>query len=221
LRIFRLPGFAVCITLALAAVGCGRVSNTTTTTARKPTPEGNSAASGSTQPGTPTGPVDLTGKPAKSFTLQDADGKSVTLAEYKGKVVLLNFWATWCGPCKIEIPWFADFERRYKDRGFAVLGVAMDDDGWSVVKPYLEKNKINYRIAVGNDDLAKSYGGVESLPTTFIIDRDGTVTAMHQGLVSKDDYEKEIVSNLDKRAGRTDSSGSGVVLASAVPERAQ
>src|SRR3954447_7712257 len=74
-----------------------------------------------------------TRKPAPAFSLQDTDGKAVTLAEYKGKVVLLNFWATWCGPCKIEIPWFAEFERKYKDRGFAVLGVAMDDEGWSVV----------------------------------------------------------------------------------------
>ena len=148
-----------------------------------------------------------TNKPAPGFSIQDAGGKTVTLAEYKGKVVLLNFWATWCGPCKVEIPWFSEFERKYKDRGLAVLGVAMDDEGWDVVKPYLQKNNIAYRIAVGNDKLAESYGGVESLPTTFIIDRDGTIAAEHQGLVSKDDYEKEIVRLLDKRAARGGSDG--------------
>lgn len=155
-------------------------------------------------------------KPAAQFSLQDADGKTVTLTEYKGKVVLLNFWATWCGPCKIEIPWFAEFERKYKDRGFAVLGVAMDDEGWSAVKPYLAKNKITYRIIAGNDKVAESYGGVESLPTTFIVDREGMIAAEHQGLVGKDEYEKEIVGLLDKRTDRRGSSGAdGVALARA------
>ena len=132
-------------------------------------------------------------KAAAAFNLKDSDGRTVSLADYKGKVVLLNFWATWCGPCKIEIPWFADFEQKYKDRGFAVLGVAMDDEGWEVVKPYVAKNKINYRILLGNDDVASKYGGVDSLPTTFIIDQDGRIVSTHVGLVSKSDYEDEIV----------------------------
>jgi cytochrome c biogenesis protein CcmG/thiol:disulfide interchange protein DsbE len=132
-------------------------------------------------------------KVASPFSLKDGDGRTVSLADYKGKVVLLNFWATWCGPCKIEIPWFADFEQKYKDRGFAVLGVAMDDEGWEVVKPYVSQNKINYRILLGNDDLAAKYGGVDSLPTTFIIDQDGRIASTHVGLVSKSEYEDEIV----------------------------
>jgi peroxiredoxin len=101
-------------------------------------------------------------KAAPNFTLKDADGRNVSLSDYKGKVVLLNFWATWCGPCKLEIPWFVEFEQKYKDRGFAVLGVSMDEDGWEVVKPYLAKTKVNYRILLGNDDVAKLYGGVDS-----------------------------------------------------------
>lgn len=137
---------------------------------------------------------------APDFELKDADGKTVRLSDYKGKVVLLNFWATWCGPCKIEIPWFADFEQRYKDRGFAVLGVSMDEDGWEVVKPYIEKSRINYRTLLGNDAVATQYGGVDSLPTTFLIDADGKIAATHIGLVSKSDYENEIVQLLDKRA---------------------
>lgn len=135
-------------------------------------------------------------KQAPNFTLKDADGRNVSLSDYKGKVVLLNFWATWCGPCKIEIPWFVDFEQKYKDRGFAVLGVSMDEEGWEVVKPYLSKNKINYRILVGDEQVAKNYGGLDALPTTLVIDRNGAITSTHEGLVSKSTYEKEIVALL-------------------------
>jgi len=141
-------------------------------------------------------------KPAPAFTLKDAEGKSVSLEDYKGKVVLLNFWATWCGPCKIEIPWFVAFEQKYKDKGFAVLGVAMDEEGFKVVKPYVDEQKINYRILGGNDAVGTLYGGVESLPTSFVIDREGKIAATHIGLVSKSDYEDQIVELLeDKRAG--------------------
>jgi len=141
-------------------------------------------------------------KPAPDFELKDANGKTVSLADYRGKVVLLNFWATWCGPCKVEIPWFVEFEQKYKDRGFAVLGVSMDDEGWEVVKPYLEKNRINYRVLVGDDKIAQSYGGVESLPTTFVLDQDGHIAGQHIGLVSKSDYENEIRQLLDGRSSR-------------------
>jgi peroxiredoxin len=136
-------------------------------------------------------------KQAPAFKLKDGDGRTVSLADYKGKVVLLNFWATWCGPCKVEIPWFVEFEQKFKDRGFAVVGVSMDEEGWEVVKPYLEKNRVNYRMAVGNDEVAQDYGGVESLPTTFLIDKQGRIAKTHIGLVSKSDYENEIVQLLD------------------------
>jgi len=141
-------------------------------------------------------------KAAPAFTLKDADGKTVSLEDYKGKVVLLNFWATWCGPCKIEIPWFVDFEQKYKDKGFSVIGVSMDEDGWNVVKPFLAEEKVNYRILLGNDSVGTLYGGVDSLPTTFVIDRDGRIAATHIGLVSKSDYQDEIVPLLeDKHTG--------------------
>src|SRR6266853_1269337 len=141
-------------------------------------------------------------KAAANFSLADANGVQVSLADYKGKVVLLNFWATWCGPCKIEIPWFMEFNKTYKDRGFAVLGVSLDEDGWKSVKPYLAEKKIDYTVVVGNDQVSKSYGDVESLPTTFIIDRDSRIAFVHMGLVGKDTYEKEIRSLLgrDQRA---------------------
>ena len=131
-------------------------------------------------------------KIAPDFDLKDADGKTVRLSDYKGKVVLLNFWATWCGPCKIEIPWFIEFERKLKDKGFAVIGVSMDEEGWTVVKPFVADLAINYRIVTGTDSLATLYGGVEALPTTFLIDRDGKIASTHVGLAGKDDFEDGI-----------------------------
>jgi peroxiredoxin len=132
-------------------------------------------------------------KPAPEFSLKDIDGRPVRLSDFRGKVVLLNFWATWCGPCKVEIPWFIEFEQKYKDRGFAVIGVSMDEEGWSVVKPYLAERRINYRVVVGTEKVGQAYGGVESLPTTFVIDKDGRIVSTHVGLVSKSEYENEIV----------------------------
>jgi peroxiredoxin len=129
---------------------------------------------------------------APDFRLRDAQGKYAKLSDYRGKVVLLNFWATWCPPCKIEIPWFVEFEKQYKDRGFAVIGVSMDEDGWDAVRPYLAHSNINYRVVVGDDIVGQLYGGVDSLPTTFMIDREGRVANVHLGLVSKSDYRDDI-----------------------------
>lgn len=129
---------------------------------------------------------------APDFSLRDSEGKVVRLADYRGKVVLLNFWATWCGPCKIEIPWFVEFERQHKDKGFAVLGISMDEEGWDVVKPFISEIGINYRVLMGDDSVAQLYGGVDSLPTTFLIDREGRVAKVHIGLVSKSSYEREL-----------------------------
>jgi len=129
---------------------------------------------------------------APDFSLMDADGKTVKLSEYKGQVVLLNFWATWCAPCKIEIPWFTEFERKHKGQGFSVLGVSLDEGGWDDVRPYLERASLNYRMLMGNDEVAMLYGGVEALPTTFLIDREGRIGSVHVGLVSKGEYENDL-----------------------------
>ena len=124
--------------------------------------------------------------------MKDATGAKATLADYKDKVVLLNFWATWCVPCRAEIPWFQEFDKKFKDQGFAVLGVSMDEDGWGIVKPYVEERKITYRIVIGDEHVSTMYGGIDALPTTFLIDREGKIAAIHTGLVSKATYEKEI-----------------------------
>jgi peroxiredoxin len=131
-------------------------------------------------------------KLAPDFTLQDANGASVTLSTYRGKVVLLNFWATWCGPCALEIPWFEEFEQQYKSQGFEVVGISMDEDGWKAVKPYISEHKVNYRVLLGNDSVTQLYGGVDSLPTTFMLDRNGKVAFVHVGLAGKNDYLSEI-----------------------------
>jgi peroxiredoxin len=131
---------------------------------------------------------------APDFALKDGDGKVVHLSDYKGKVVVLDFWATWCGPCRIEIPWFTDLERNHKDKGFEVVGVSMDDEGWEVVKPFLAEVGVNYRIVMGNDSTAQAYGGVDALPTTFLIDREGKIAAVHVGLVNK----KDIVNGVEQ-----------------------
>lgn len=146
-------------------------------------------------------PFDLNaavGKPTPAFTLKDADGQVVRAADYKGKVVLLDFWATWCGPCKVEIPWFIEFERQFKDQGFAVVGVSMDEDGWNAIKPYVQNMKMNYRILLGNDDVSTAYGGLDALPTTLLIDRQGKIASVHEGVtMGKEDFKNAIVQLLN------------------------
>lgn len=145
-------------------------------------------------------------KLAPDFTLQDANGATTKLSDYRGKAVLLNFWATWCGPCGIEIPWFTEFQQQFKSRGLEIVGISMDEDGWKAVKPYVAEHKINYRILLGNDSVGQLYGGVDSLPTTFIIGRDGKVAYVHVGLAGKQQYQSEILNVLgDEQTNDTQS----------------
>jgi peroxiredoxin len=148
-------------------------------------------------------------KPAPNFELKDVNGKVIRLSDYKGKAVMLDFWATWCGPCQIEIPWFMDFERKYRDQGLVVIGVAMDDDGWKSVKPFMEQMKINYRIVMGDDHTADLYGGLEALPTTVLVDRDGRVASMHVGLAGKQEFQDAIEKLLETPATITKASVAG------------
>jgi len=138
---------------------------------------------------------------APDFELKDINGKAVRLSDYRGKVVLLDFWATWCGPCKMEIPWFMEFERKYKDRGFAVLGLSMDDDGWQSVKPFIQEMGMNYRVMIADERTGDLYGGIEALPTAFLIDREGRVAIEHVGVSSRRDFEDGIEALLEAPAG--------------------
>lgn len=136
---------------------------------------------------------------APDFTLNDASGHPVTLSALRGKVVLLNFWATWCTPCKVEIPWFVELQESRRSSGFEVLGVSLDDDGWKAVKPYVEARNVNYPVVLGNQEITRLYGGVPSLPTTLIIDRSGRIAAVHVGLCSKAEYEGDVRAVLSER----------------------
>jgi cytochrome c biogenesis protein CcmG/thiol:disulfide interchange protein DsbE len=137
-------------------------------------------------------------KPATDFVLRDAKGAEVQLADFKGQVLLLDFWATWCGGCKQEIPWFIEFDTKYRAKGLASLGVAMDDEGWQTVKPYLAEHPISYPIVVANVDTAKQYG-ITNLPVTLLIDRQGRIADMHVGVVAKDAWEQRIQELLRER----------------------
>jgi cytochrome c biogenesis protein CcmG/thiol:disulfide interchange protein DsbE len=144
-------------------------------------------------------PVDR--KPAPAFQLEDSAGKTVTLKQLRGKIVLLDFWATWCHGCKEEIPWFSEFARRYTARGLAVVGVSLDDGGWTVVKPFLATAGIPYRILLGDDPTAQKYG-IGSLPDTFLIDRQGKIAASYTGMVDKDDVERNLQALLGSTSPR-------------------
>ena len=148
-------------------------------------------------------PVKEVGKrqEAPDFALKDIDGKTVRLSDYRGKVILLDFWATWCGPCKMEIPWFMEFERKYKDRGFAVLGLSMDDDGWQSVKPFIQEFGMNYRVMIADERTGALYGGIDALPTAFLIDREGRVATEQVGVSSRRDFEDGIEALLEAPAG--------------------
>jgi cytochrome c biogenesis protein CcmG/thiol:disulfide interchange protein DsbE len=132
-----------------------------------------------------------TRRPARLFSLADASGKQVKLTDFRGKVVLLNFWATWCGGCQTEIPWFIDFHNKYQDAGLSVIGVSLDDDGYKSVTPYVREKNVNYTIVVGPQEIAKWYG-VEAMPVTLLIDSEGKIAARHVGLVTKAQYQSEI-----------------------------
>lgn len=129
---------------------------------------------------------------APDFVLDDASGVPIRLSDFRGRVVLLSFFATWCVPCKTETPWFREFQKSYKDRGLAVLGVSLDDDGWKAVRPYIGEMKVDYPVMVANGDLVSRYGGLTSLPVTLIIDKAGRIAVTHAGLCPRNEYERAI-----------------------------
>jgi cytochrome c biogenesis protein CcmG/thiol:disulfide interchange protein DsbE len=127
---------------------------------------------------------------APLFTLTALDGNSISLAEFKGKVVIINFWASWCGPCKREVPDFVLLQSQYGASGLQIVGIALDEE--KPVRAYASSVGINYPILFGNDDVSRAYGGVEALPTTFIIDRDGTIIHRFVGYQEKSVFENVI-----------------------------
>jgi cytochrome c biogenesis protein CcmG/thiol:disulfide interchange protein DsbE len=145
------------------------------------------------------------GKPAPEITLKDLEGKDISLAQYKGKVVLVNFWATWCEPCQVEIPWLIDMQQKYAAKGFTILGIAMDEEGAKVVTPWVQKERfdvngtksqMNYPIVIGNDAAADKFGGLLGYPTSVLVNRDGKIIKRITGIISPDEISKSIESQL-------------------------
>lgn len=137
-------------------------------------------------------PLTPQSKKAPDFSLKTADGKTLTLSELKGKVVLVNFWATWCGPCRAEIPGFEEVYKKYRSGGFEIVGVSLDRGGWKDVNPFLKKFPVSYPIVIGDGKLVEAYGNFDAIPTTFLVDKSGAIVKRHIGYLSKEDLEKEI-----------------------------
>lgn len=138
-------------------------------------------------------------------TFKDLDGKDVRLDSYKGKVVLVNFWATWCEPCQVEIPWLIEMQQKYGPKGLVILGIALDEEGKSVVAPFVAKERfdvnnqklpMSYKILIGNDDAADKFGGLFGYPTSILISRDGKQIKRVTGIISEDEMNKAIESQL-------------------------
>jgi peroxiredoxin len=141
------------------------------------------------------GPPGSVGSTAPAFALKDVDGKALDLADYRGKVVLLDYWATWCVPCRSEIPHFVDFQDKYVSQGFQVMGISMDD-GPQPVQEFYKQFKMNYPVAMGTTQLAESYGGILGLPVTFLIGRDGKIAAKYVGLTETSVIQQKLESLL-------------------------
>jgi len=136
------------------------------------------------------------GQAAPDFALTDLRGKTVRLADFKGKIVLLDFWATWCKPCREEIPDFVELQKQYAEKGFTLLGISLDEEGAAVVKPFAEQFGINYPVVIGNTQVTAAYGGIQALPTAFLIGRDGRILRTFVGDRARSDLERAIRSAL-------------------------
>jgi peroxiredoxin len=132
------------------------------------------------------------GKKAPEFSLKDINGVERKLSDFRNKVVIIDFWATWCPPCKEEIPHFIDLYSQYKGQGLEIIGIALDQNGANAVKEFTAKNKINYTVLLGNNEVSDLYGGIDAIPTTFILDKDTNIRKKYIGYNEKNVFEKDI-----------------------------
>src|SRR3984893_15652295 len=140
---------------------------------------------------------------APDFSLESLDGKSVRLSDLRGKAVLLNFWATWCGPCKIEMPWFVELQNQYGREGLQVVGVAMDDASKEDIAKFAKDMGVNYPILIGKESVRDEYGGIPALPETFFIGRDGKLMDKIIGLKGRGEIEDDIKKALNTQPAAT------------------
>jgi cytochrome c biogenesis protein CcmG/thiol:disulfide interchange protein DsbE len=167
------------------------------------------------------GPLKLVGNvqglPAPDFQLPSLDGAKVKLSDFRGKAVLLNFWATWCPPCKVEMPWFADLQKEYGKDGLVILGVAMDDSEPDKIAQFASEMGVNYPILLGTDQVSDDYGNVQYLPTSFYISRDGTIVDKMTGLLDRKDIEEAVKKTLNTTSRPTSSSQQSQATAEVKP----
>ena len=148
--------------------------------------------------------------PAPDFTLESLDGKNMSLSDLRGKAVLLNFWATWCGPCKIETPWLVELQNQYGPQGLQIIGVEAGDDGKDDIAKFVKDMGINYPILIGKEAVGDAYGGIPALPETFFIGRDGKIVDKSMGLHGRAEIEDSIKKALDTEAAKDAASAQGV-----------
>ncbi len=181
-----LPAVSV-ITLILGLAACSKNKDDSSA---PPKPNAVAAAA--------MGPLPKFG-PAPAWKLKDVNGQLVNSEQFKGKVVVLDFWATWCGPCRMEIPGYVDLARKYGSEGLVIVGVSLDEGGPEVVKPFAAKMGVNYPIVMADEAIRAAYGGLEAIPTTFIIDRSGQVRHRKVGAQETSEYEKSILAVLQEK----------------------
>jgi thiol-disulfide isomerase/thioredoxin len=130
---------------------------------------------------------------APAWKLKDLQGREVSAADFKGKIVVIDFWATWCPPCRAEIPGYISLQKKYAAKDLVIIGISLDEDGAKAVAPFAKEKGINYQMLLFNDDVVAAFGGIEGVPTTFLIDREGNIRDKKVGRVAEADYEKRIL----------------------------
>ena len=186
---------ALAISMLAGALAFSSCSNTPETAEGPPNAPKGPAPAQTPARSARTAPGGNRGDAAPDFELKDASGRIVKLSDYRGKVVVLDFWATWCPPCRQEIPGFVALQSKYKERGVEVIGVSFDES-WALVKPFMQSNGINYTVVLGDQEIAQRYGGITGIPTTFVIDREGVIRTKKVGYGPPEFFTRAVESAL-------------------------